>query len=117
MTDGAARVAAVLLHELADGQPFRGGLVLRQAWHVFRRPGQLFAQQHFGYPGATEYRAGPRRAGLLGQRRGQAEDAAAPVFANAIHALPLRTDNTWYAVMPGERFVEERIVGVEYAQH
>ena len=41
MADGALRVAAVLLDELADGQPLRGRFVLGQQRHVLGRTRQL----------------------------------------------------------------------------
>src|SRR5207247_7839054 len=66
-----------------------------------------------GNPVAAQNRTGARGAGLLGERRGYAEDAAAAVVANAVHAPPVRADHAGDAVVPRQRFVDERVVGIE----
>src|ERR1700733_1942594 len=45
-----AGVAAVPLDQLSHGEPLRPRFALGKPRHVFRRLGQLFAEEHFAYP-------------------------------------------------------------------
>src|SRR5262245_5956541 len=81
------RIPAMLLGQLTDGEGL-GGLIFGETGHLFWRTGQLFAQEHFAYPIAAEDRAGPRCAGLFGERGGVAENAAAAELLHPFYPPP-----------------------------
>ena len=99
------------LDHLPFGQTVRDSV--RELRHVLRWTRQLLAEQYFTDPVAAQNGTGARCAGLLGERRGQAENPASTVLLDALDPPPRFTLNASDVVELRQSFVDERVIGVQ----
>src|SRR6266540_726329 len=117
VTEGALRVAGMLLHQLADGQALGRGLVLRELRNPLRRARQAFPEEHLADPVAAQDGTGARGPGLLGEGCGLGEHSAAREPLHPLDAPPLAAAHPGDPVVLRQLLVEEGVVRIQDFQN
>ena len=116
MAGGAARLAGMQGHQLAQGQPLGSGFIGRKLGHVLGRPRQLLSQEYFADPVAAQDGTGPGGSRLLAQSRGQRQDTAPPMLLHPPDAAPALSPHALNAIKLCQSLVDEGVIGIEQAQ-